>query len=191
MESIAELKIPLERVAVVIGKSGSMKEELEKKLECKLAIDSKEGDISISSDDALKLLLATDVIKAIGRGFNPDIALLLAKENFSLEIINLTDYSSKKNHQERIKGRVIGRDGRSRSIIEEHTECHISVFGKTIAIIGPAENVRTAHKAVTSLLGGSPHAYVYKWLERQRFTLHQPEEIQLKEKYEDSDEKTL
>lgn len=180
VQSSTDVKIPVDRVAILIGKSGSIKRELEKKLQCTLTIDSQEGDVNIACENPVELLVARDVVRAIGRGFNPDLALLLIKDDFTLEIISLTDYSNRKNHQERLKGRVIGRDGRSRNIIEEHTECHISVYGKTIAIIGPAENVRTAHKAVTSLLEGSPHAYVYKWLERQRFTLHQPEEILLK-----------
>jgi ribosomal RNA assembly protein len=194
-----DLKIPQERVAVLIGKAGSTKRELETKLECELQIDSEEGDVQITAPNPIDVLVAKDVVRAVGRGFNPDIAILLKKDDFVLEIISLADFNQKKNHQERLKGRVIGRDGKARNIIEEHTECHISVYGKTVGIIGPAENVRIAYKAVTSLLNGSPHAYVYKWLERQRFTLHQPETIELKENIakketaedSDSDEKNL
>lgn len=191
-----DLKIPHERVAVLIGKSGATKRELEIKLGCELQIDSQEGDVQIKCKDPVELLIAKDIVRAIGRGFNPDIAALLKKDDFALEIISLADFNPKKNHQERLKGRVIGRDGKSRNIIEQHTECHISVYGKTVGILGPAENVRVAYKAVTSLLNGSPHAYVYKWLERQRFSLHQPETVELKEENKsqevsDSDEKTL
>jgi ribosomal RNA assembly protein len=59
-------------------------------------------------------------------------------------------------------------EGKSRSNIENLTECYISVYGKTIAVIGKIDMVNICKRAVESLLGGSPHANVYKWLERQR-----------------------
>jgi ribonuclease Y len=67
-----------------------------------------------------------------------------------------------------MKGRVIGRKGKSRSTIEEMTGCFISVYGKTVAIIGSISQVSIARRAVESLLMGSMHASVYKWLEKQK-----------------------
>ena len=68
----------------------------------------------------------------------------------------------------RLKGRVIGREGKSRKLIEELTECNISVFGKTISIIGLPESAANARQAVESLLRGSTHSNVYNWLEKRR-----------------------
>ena len=68
----------------------------------------------------------------------------------------------------RLKGRVIGQEGKSRKIIEGLTETYISVYGKTISIIGQAENVSVARRAIESLLAGSNHATVYRWLEKKR-----------------------
>ena len=68
----------------------------------------------------------------------------------------------------RLKGRVIGKEGKSRKLIEELTECNISVFGKTIGIIGLPESAANARQAVESLPRGSKHANVYKWLEKRR-----------------------
>ena len=59
-------------------------------------------------------------------------------------------------------------DGKARNTIEDLTECYVSVYGKTIAIIGKVEMVGVCKRALESLLSGSPHANVYKWLERQR-----------------------
>jgi ribosomal RNA assembly protein len=92
----------------------------------------------------------------------------LLKQDYILEIISLNDYSKEKSHQLRLKGRVIGIEGKSRHTIEELTESYISVYGKTIAIIGKIELVSICKRAVQSLLAGSPHSNVYKWLERQR-----------------------
>ncbi len=89
--------------------------------------------------------------------------------DYSLEIIDLRDYIGKSlDAMIRVKGRVIGKDGKSRRIIEELTECHISVFGKTISIIGLPETASNARKAIESLLRGSTHANVYKFLEKKR-----------------------
>lgn len=164
-----ELKVPKNRVAVIIGKEGSVKKELEEATKTKLSIDSKEGDIFVSGEDALGLYTAREIIKAIGRGFNPDIAKLLLKPDYIFEVVDVSEYVGKsKEAMMRLKGRVIGKEGKSRRLIEELAECNISVFGKTISIIGLPEAVANARQAVESLLRGSTHANVYKWLERRR-----------------------
>ena len=164
-----ELKVPKNRVAVIIGKEGSVKKELEEATNTKLTIDSKEGDVFVSGDDALGLYTAREIIKAIGRGFNPDIARLLLKPDYIFEVVDLREFVGKsKEAMLRLKGRVIGREGKSRRLIEELAECNISVFGKTISIIGLPESTVNARYAVEALLRGSTHANVYKWLEKRR-----------------------
>ncbi|MBI2651910.1 RNA-processing protein [Candidatus Woesearchaeota archaeon] len=164
-----ELKVPKNRVAVIIGKGGSVKKEIEEATNTKLDVDSKEGDVFISGEDALGLYTAREMIKAIGRGFNPEIAKLLLKADYVFEVVDLSEYVGKsKEAMLRLKGRVIGKEGKSRKLIEELTECNISVFGKTISIIGLPESAANARQAVESLLRGSTHANVYKWLEKRR-----------------------
>ena len=164
-----ELKVPKNRVAVLIGREGSIKKEIEELTNTKLNIDSKEGDIFVSGEDALGLYTAREIIKAIGRGFNPEIAKLLLKQDYAFEVVDLREFVGKsKTAIIRLKGRVIGREGKSRKLIEELTECSISVFGKTIGIIGLPEHAANARYAIESLLRGSTHANVYKWLERRR-----------------------
>lgn len=163
-----ELKIPKDRIAVLIGKKGEVKKRLEEATKTELKIDSKEGDVFVSGSDALGLFSAREIIKAVGRGFNPEIAFLLLKGDYVLEIINIPDYVSNKEDLTRIKGRVIGKGGKSRKVIESITECYLSIFGKTVAIIGLADNALLAKKAVEMLLKGSPHSHVYSMLERKR-----------------------
>jgi ribosomal RNA assembly protein len=168
-----ELKIPRERLAVLIGSEGKTKKEIEKKTGVQIKIDSQEGDIFLYGEDGLSIYTASEVIRAIGRGFNPEIAkLLLDGENIA-EQIDLGDYAKSKKHMIRLKGRVIGEEGKARRIIEELTECHVSVYGKTISVVGSAEMVGVARKAVETLLDGSPHANVYNWLEKRRRELKQ------------------
>ncbi|MFH1133195.1 MAG: KH domain-containing protein [Nanoarchaeota archaeon] len=170
-----ELKIPKERVAVLIGKEGSIKKRLEDETCCKIAVDSKEGDIMIEGDDAIKLYTVREVIRAIGRGFNPEVGELLLKQDYLFEVISLNDISKHKNDLARLKGRVIGADGKSRRTIETLTECYVSVFGKTISIIGTADRIMLARRAIEQLLQGSTHAAVYRWLERKHVELRRAE----------------
>ncbi len=167
-EFSAELRIPKDRIAVLIGTKGEIKSRLEKVSSTRINIDSKEGEITIVGKDSLWIFTVKEVIRAIGRGFNPETALQLLKQDFSFELLNIPDYVKSKNGLIRLKGRVIGAEGKSRKHIELLTETNICVYGKTIGIIGRHENVSIARRAVDSLLLGSPHSSVYKWLERKR-----------------------
>src|SRR3989344_5234094 len=91
-----ELKVPKNRVAVIIGKEGSIKKEIEEATSTKLNIDSKEGDVFVSGEDALGLYTAREIIKAIGRGFNPDIAKLLLKPDYIFEVVDVSEFVKSK-----------------------------------------------------------------------------------------------
>ncbi len=162
-----DIKIPKERIAVLIGKKGEMKKKLETDLGVTLHIDSEEGDISVEGEEAIQLYTCRDIIRAIGRGFNPEIALLLLKQDYIFELLDITRYV-KEAHVVRIKGRIIGKEGKARRVIEELTESFISVYGKTIGVIGETDHVAAAKRALESLLQGAPHSVVYKWLEKRR-----------------------
>src|SRR3989344_3227899 len=150
-----EMKIPKDSVAVLIGKSGAIKKQLEENTKSKIKVDSEEGDVFVSGEDAINLLSAREIIKAIGRGFSPDKAFLLLHQDYLFEIIDLSDYAPTKKHMLRIKGRVIGSDGKVRKTIEDLSEVFISVYGKTICIIGQADTIGYARKAIESILEGS------------------------------------
>ncbi|MBI2144478.1 RNA-processing protein [Candidatus Woesearchaeota archaeon] len=163
-----ELKIPLARVAVLIGKNGEGKKDIEQATGTRLQVDSAEGDVFITGEDALGLYTAREVVSAIGRGFNPELAKLLLKQDYASEQIDLANYAKTKKHEIRLKGRVIGAEGKARKLMEELTECHVSVYGKTIMILGEVEKVAVCRRAVEMLLGGSQHSAVYRWLEKKR-----------------------
>src|SRR5512141_574853 len=73
------LKIPKDRIAVLIGVKGKEKRELEEHARAHLTVDSAEGDVTITGKDAIKLYELREVIKAIARGFSPDHARLLLR----------------------------------------------------------------------------------------------------------------
>lgn len=168
------VRIPKERIGVLIGKKGSTKKKIEEITKTRIEVDSETGEVFISStektDDPLAVWKARDVVMAIGRGFSPERAFRLFNEGEVLEIINLSDIiiGNEKNALPRIRGRIIGRKGRTREIIEEMSGADISVYGKTVAIIGNPIQVEIAKTAIEKLAKGSPHGTVYKYLERRK-----------------------
>ncbi|MFA6461344.1 MAG: KH domain-containing protein [Candidatus Woesearchaeota archaeon] len=163
-----DILIPQERVAVLIGKDGETKKLIEEQANCKLNI-TKDGEVNVSGNDGLTLYTAKEIVKAIGRGFNPRIALLLLKTDYTLELVDMKDIAGKsKNDLERLKGRVIGKGGKSREEIERMTETYISIYGKTIGIIGEQVQVSLSRQAIAKLLEGAMHTTVFKFLERKK-----------------------
>ncbi|MCD6448223.1 MAG: RNA-processing protein [Thermoplasmata archaeon] len=162
------VKIPMERVAVLIGKNGEVKEKIEQH-GVKLEIDSSTGDVKIEGDDSLREMEAENVVRAIARGFSPDKALLLFNDEYYFELLDMRDWvGKKKEHVKRIAGRIIGKGGKARKLIEEMTGAYISVYGHTVAIIGRIDELQMAKQAIEMLLEGANHSTVYRFLEKER-----------------------
>ena len=165
------VRVPLERVGVIIGKGGSTRKSFEEELGVVLSVDSKSGSVvvkceSIEKGDPMK---AVRVVEAIGRGFSPQRAHRLLGEEVAFEVIDLRDFAGKSvNALGRIRGRIIGVNGKSRRVIEELTGCYLSVYGRSVAMIGEPTEMRLAMEAVKMLASGSPHRTVYNMLQKAR-----------------------
>jgi len=165
-----QLKIPKERIACLIGLKGKDKREIEEKTKTRIEINSEEGDVIINGD-SVNCYDCREIVKAIGRGFNPKIALMLLDEDYYFELISMEEYTRKsKNDLARVKARLIGAKGKARRMIERMTNTYLSVYGKTVGIIGLQEDVILAKQAIISLLQGSKHGNVYAYIEKQKAT---------------------
>ena len=168
------IKVPDDRIGVLIGKNGRVKREIEDKCKVQIEIDSQNGDAVISSASAtlseMQPFKAIEIISAISRGFSPQRAYrLFDDEELMLQIIDLKDYTGKSaNAIDRMKGRIIGQSGKSRKTIEELSGVYMSVSGHSVALIGKYEEVRLANDAVTMILKGSTHKTVYTMLQDAR-----------------------
>jgi len=168
------VKIPKERIGALIGTEGNVKEIIEKKLSVDLQIDSQSGDVTITlkkdANDPSSIFRAKDVVTAIGRGFSPEHAFrLLDNEDEMLEVIDLREiFGRSPSDIKRIKGRIIGKEGKTRRTIEEMSGTAVSVYGHTVSIIGNPEQVETAREAAKLLMKGSQHRAVYKFLQKKR-----------------------
>lgn len=161
-------RIPKERIAVLIGTKGQTKRQIERASNTKITI-SQEGVVEVSSEDNFNVYITIPVVKAIARGFNPEKALTLLKENMALEILNIQDYIGKsKKKIYSTKARLIGTKGKAWKSIERLTETEISIYGKTVSILGPTEGTLIARKAIEKLLQGSTHGKTYKFIEKTK-----------------------
>ncbi len=168
MYEIGNLKVPFNRLGAVIGKNGSVKDKIEKSGDVKLDIDSNNGVITVfQKNDAVKAMLSLNVIQAIARGFNPEKAMLLFDENMQLIVISIKEYANKNSKRiSEIKGRLIGREGHTREIIEELTRTYVSISGNTVSIIGDFVSIQYSREAINMLLQGRKHKTVYSYLEK-------------------------
>ena len=166
------LKIPEEKIEVLLKDKEKIKKQIEKATKTKLNINTELNEVEISEtsdSDPLLVWKACDLVKALGRGFEPEVVFRLVEEDAELRIIDIKEHIGKsKKAAVRIKGRIIGTEGKARRTIEALTDCYVSIYGRTVSIIGNVENVQIARRAVEGLLKGSKHGNIYKWLEKRR-----------------------
>ena len=151
-----------------------------KKLETGLNVmlEIKRGQVSIEGKEP-ELYIAEQVLEAINKNFDINVALLLTNEEYVLEDIHIKDVTKKKN-LEQVRARIIGTKGKTLKTLSELTECYITLHENTVSIIGPAEKIKEAVIAIENLIRGSKQSNVYKYLERQK-TKPVPEDLGLKE----------
>jgi len=163
------IRIPNDRIAVLIGKSGSVKLKIEQYCHISLDIDGDTGEVLIKSTgdvEKIEPFKAMEIVTAIGRGFSPENAMTLLQGENTLHVIDLREFAGKSSASiERIKGRIIGESGRARRNMENLTSTHISVYGKTVSIIGDSTKLRLAVDAISAISSGGMHGAVYDKLE--------------------------
>lgn len=170
-----------------MGPDGKAKQYIEEKLCVKLEVDSDLGDVNVTlTENALDpsvLFRARDVVTAIGRGFAPEHAFrLIRDENSVFDIVDLREiFGRSESDIKRVKGRIIGMEGKTRRIIEELSGSDIVVYGHTVGIIGTFEQANIARTALQMLIDGCQHHSVYKYLAKKRVELKK-EMLQIWEK---------
>ncbi|MDP6156358.1 MAG: KH domain-containing protein [Candidatus Thermoplasmatota archaeon] len=166
------LKIPHERIPILVGTNGEVKREIEIKTGIRVLIDSEEGTVDLDetfAKDPLFALKVRDVVKAIARGFSPEKAMDIIELDLYFALVDIREYTGKKPKRIReMKGRMIGKEGKTKRIIEQLGDCKLSIYGHTVAIIGDYVGIDISRTAVDMVLSGSKHASVYGYLERKR-----------------------
>jgi KH domain-containing protein len=141
------------------------KKQLEKELHVKISNRGKELYIEGSPENEYT---AEKVIDSINLGFPIEIALSIKKDDNLLEVLNIKDYTRRKDYQ-RIRSRLIGKNGKTLKNLNQLTKCGFEIKDNQIGIIGPPECIQNAQQAIISLIQGAKQANVYSYLEK-----HQP-----------------
>lgn len=140
------------------------KKRLEKMLNISLSNRGKEVSVQGDAEDEY---IAEKVIDALNFGFPFSAAVLIKKEDFVFEIINIKDYTSRKDF-ERIRARIIGRGGKTLKTLNQLTNCYFELKDNEVGIIAHPEDLETAHEAVVSLIKGSKQSNVYGFVKRNK-----------------------
>jgi ribosomal RNA assembly protein len=139
------------------------KPKLQKELDIKLTNKGKNIFVEGAPE---KEYLALQVLEAINIGFSTEKALRLKEDGIILQTLHIKDIT-KRGDLERVRGRIIGKKGRTLSTLSKLTNCDISLEDNEIGLIGDAEIMDDAIQSVTSLIQGSKQGNVYTRLERE------------------------
>ena len=165
-------RVPKNRIAVLIGKGGQTRKMLEEASGAKLDIDSKTGEVMAEWEeepDPVLRMKMPDVVLAIGRGLAPSRAVQLIQDDIFLRMYDIREWVGRQpNQTRRMRSRLIGRNGRIRSLIEEISNCEMAIHGSTVLVIGDQDGVALAAPAIEGILRGSEHSTVLHGLEQDR-----------------------
>lgn len=181
------IKVPAERIAVLIGKKGTVVERIKQECVVDVEIESATGNVVVGYDTKSLLegnpFKALEIISAIARGFSPEKAFKLLHEDIVFQLLDMRDYvGNSQSSISRVKGRIIGERGKSRRTIEELSGADVSVYGHTVGFIGIFDAIKVAVEAIILLSKGSSHRTVYAMLQNYRRKLKQ-ERMSLWEKH--------
>ena len=144
------------------------KKRLQELLNVKITNNGKDVTIDGEAEDEY---IAEKVIDAINFGFPYSTAISIKISDNEIEVINIKDYT-KRQDLERIKGRIVGKKGKTIQTISQLTKCSFEIKDHFVGMIGPLEFIKNGQDGITSLIKGSKQANVYAYLEK-----HQPKTI--------------
>jgi ribosomal RNA assembly protein len=178
------VKIPLDRLGVVIGEKGKVKQKIMDKTGTRITIDTENSVVIVEPEvdgiPPVNVMKAAEIVKAIAYGFPPEKAMRLLDEDQILVIVDLKQLvGDQPNHLKRVKARIIGERGRARKTLEQMTDTDIVVGETHVAIIGDYERAMAAKRAIEMLVEGRMHSTVYKYLERELREIKRREQLRL------------
>ena len=158
-----QLLIP-EKRAVLLEKK--VLEALSKRVGC--SIEVRNGNEVIIDGDALAEYDASNVIKAFGRGFGIEDACKLLKEGYYFDSIDMKPFFKNERQIERIKARLIGKEGKAKTYIQSVSGAVIAIYGNTISFVGTLDEITVAKAAISVLIKGGTHSKAYTLMEKAR-----------------------
>ena len=171
---------------ILLEKTGSVRknlEVLEKKIHVKIVL---KGRLVSISGEELNEYLASQVIEALSLGFTQEDALLLLEPDFIFEKLEIKNFTKRHNLAE-VRARIIGKNGKTKKLVEDLSECCVCLHDNFVGVIGESERIKIAIQALIKIIQGSKQSSVYAYLEKQR-TIYHPEDLGLKDQVETEEE---
>ncbi|NDF33319.1 MAG: hypothetical protein EB157_02000 [Euryarchaeota archaeon] len=98
-----------------------------------------------------------------------DRAVKLLDDEVFLRMYDIREWVGRQpNQTRRMRSRLIGRNGRIRSLIEEMSQTEMAIYGSTVLVIGDEDGIALATPAIESILNGAEHGTVLHGLEQDR-----------------------
>jgi len=143
----------------------------------KVKIGFGKDKVSVQGAELNEFLVAK-IIRAIDFGFDIDDALLLLKDDFVLDFVDVKENTRRKNLKD-VRSRIIGTDGRVRRTIEKLTGAEIVISNNKIGVIVDADHLSATIQGIEGLISGSKHGNVFGYLERQGAKVNRMDEEDL------------
>jgi len=122
--------------------------------------------VIISKGKGSDVIKMRDFLISLTLGVNEIDAKKLLTDEYMLYVIDLKTIVDNKEDITRILGRIIGEEGKIKKRISEATGCSIYITDSKIALIGSFDEVEYAKNAIQIIVDGSPHARLFKYLEK-------------------------
>jgi len=138
--------------------------KLENTLEVKITNRGREVSVQGKPENEY---IAEKVIDALNFGFPFAAAISIKNEENVFEFLNIKDHTKVKDLK-RVRGRIIGKEGRTLKTISNISDCYLERRENEIGIIGPTENIEHAQNAIISIIKGSKQTNAYAGLEKSK-----------------------
>lgn len=123
-------------------------------------------DYVIINGEELNEVIVEKIIKAVDFGFELEDALLLVKDDWEVEYINIKDHTRRRNLEE-VRSRVIGKDGKAKNTIANLTGSSVVIHDNIVGIICDIDHLAYSIQGIISLIQGAKHSNVFSYIEKQ------------------------
>ena len=131
--------------------------------------DLKRDSITINGEEFNEVIVEK-VIQALDFGFEIEDAMLLLKDDWDIEYINIKDHTHRKNLEE-IRSRIIGTKGKAKKAIESLTDSRIVLHDNQVGMISDVDHMEYLIQGMVSLIQGAKHGNVFSYIEKQNANL--------------------
>ncbi|VVB76987.1 Uncharacterised protein [uncultured archaeon] len=141
-------------------------EPLCERLGCSIAVQN--GNEVVITGEPYEEYNARNVVQAFARGFELNTAYKLLSDDYFFKSTDMRDMFRNEDRIKRIKARIIGKEGRSKSYMQSVSGAELSVYGDTVSMIGTVDEIKIMSAAVDVLLEGGTHKKAYFLMEKTK-----------------------